>query len=279
MLEPLPPLYTAGLLAPLHGELMSVLRALGPAEWERPTIAGTWRVRDVAAHIADTSLRRLSADRDGHLPPPPAPIEGYADLVRFLNGLNATWVDVARRFSTRVLMELLDAACPAAARHLAELPPHGRATFPVSWAGENESQVWMDVGREYTEWWHHQMQIRDATGAPLLLDRGFGHPLLELSLRVLPRAYQAVPAQDGTAVVLVVDGDAGGAWSLVHEDEVWRVYRGAAPAPAASVRTDADTAWRLLYNALPAAAARARTTASGDDDLVAPLHGARSVMV
>ena len=22
----------------------------------------------------------------------------------------------------------------------------------------------MDIGREYTEWWHHQMQIRDAVG-------------------------------------------------------------------------------------------------------------------
>src|SRR5439155_7549421 len=108
-----------------------------------------------------------------------------------------------------------------------------------------------DAGREYTEWWHHQMQIRDAVGAPLLLERRWLVPLLELSVRALPRAYEGVPASEGAVVVLEVSGDAGGRFSLAREHGVWRLYRGAPSRPDAAIRMDPDASWRLLYNALP----------------------------
>ena len=74
--EPLTPIYTAELFSPLHQELLALLRGLTPADWERPTVAGSWRVRDVAAHLLDVSLRKLSFQRDGHL----ATIPQSADL-------------------------------------------------------------------------------------------------------------------------------------------------------------------------------------------------------
>ena len=39
------------------------------------------------------------------------------------------------------------------------------AMFPVSWAGERQSLQWLDLGREFTEVWHHGAQIREAVGA------------------------------------------------------------------------------------------------------------------
>src|SRR5213082_3892646 len=51
---------TRHLFAPLHAELMSLLRGLSAEDWEKPTVAKAWRVRDVAAHLLDTQLRRLS---------------------------------------------------------------------------------------------------------------------------------------------------------------------------------------------------------------------------
>ena len=137
----------------------------------------------------------------------------------------------------------------------------------------------MDVGREYTERWHHQMQIRDAVGAPGLLQRRWLDPLLDLSVRALPRAYRDVAAPVGTAVVFEVSGEAERAWSVVREAAGWIVLRGRAAQPAAGVRADADAAWRLLYNALSPAAARARLTTTGDPALTDPLLAARSVMV
>lgn len=278
-MEPLTPVYTADLFPPLHQELLSLLRGLAPADWERPTIAGSWRVRDVAAHLLDVDLRKLSIQRDGHLVPPEEPIGGYGDLVGFLNRLNADWVAASRRLSPRVLVELLAATGPAVSQVMAALPPHEPATFSVAWAGESRSENWFDIGREYTERWHYQMQLRDAVGAPLLLERRWLHPLLDLSVRALPRAYESVAADEGTAIVFEVTGADGDSWSLIRSEEGWDIFRGAAPDPAAALRANPDTAWRLLYNALPPEAALKKVAIEGDAVLAAPLLSTRSVMV
>ncbi|HEX6532979.1 MAG TPA: maleylpyruvate isomerase N-terminal domain-containing protein [Gemmatimonadaceae bacterium] len=282
-MERITPIYTAELFPPLTARLVSLLRELPPAAWELPTLAGAWRVRDVAAHLLDGDLRRLSACRDGHALAPGTPITGWADLVAFINALNASGVEASRRLSPRVLTDLLEVAGRWVADYFAELPPHGPAAWAVAWAGEERSENWMDIGRDYTERWHHQMQIRDAVGAPGLLERRWLFPLLDLSVRALPRAYADVSAPDGTAVRLDVESDGADAgplsWSLVREGEGWGVWRGAAPAPAVTVRLAADVAWRVLYNALPAGDAERAAHISGDSDFARPLFRTRSVMV
>jgi hypothetical protein len=163
---------------------------------------------------------------------------------------------------------------------LAALPPHGPSMFPVSWAGEATSEQWMDTGREYTERWHHQMQLRDAVGAaPVLLAARWLDPLLDLSVRALPPAYAPVDAPDGDAVafeVVPADGGAPRTWSLVRHAGRWTLEGGRAGAPRAVVRATADAAWRLLYNARPDPAG---VVVEGDAALARPLLRARSVIV
>jgi uncharacterized protein (TIGR03083 family) len=278
--EPVGPIETAPLLAPLHAELMRLLRGLTPLDWDRPTIAGDWKVRDVAAHLLDSSLRRLSVQRDGHILTPEHPIDGYRDLVGFLNALNADWVRVARRFSPPVLMDLLDVSGPAVAGLLASLPPHGPAIFSVAWAGEEASENWFDVGREYTEWWHHQAQIREAVGAPPIASRRFLHPVLELSLYGVPVALRGAAAGEGSALAVRIEGEAGGVWSLVRTGPDWKLWRGEASAPPAlTVRMDTDTAWRLFFNALPREEARSKISLAGDPELARRFVESRGVMV
>jgi uncharacterized protein (TIGR03083 family) len=276
-MEPLTPLYTAHLFAPLHQRLVELLEGLDPADWERPTMAPAWRVRDVAAHLVEVDLRRLSVGRDGHRIEPDRPITDYRDLVKFLNQLNAEWVSTARRFSPRVLVELLRYSGSEMARMVAELPQHDPAPFAVDWAGERRSENWFDIGRDYTERWHHQMQIRDAVGASGLLDKRWLLPLLDLSVRCLPRSYAGVDAAPDTTIVLHVAGAA--AWTLRVEQGAWRLWRGTTAAPTTTVRLDPDTAWRVFFNALSPADARRRATVEGDAALAEPLFSARAVMV
>lgn len=92
----------------LARELNSLLTTLRKDEWHAPTICPEWTVKDIVAHLLDTSLRRLSFHRDGMpLPEPDEPVSSYQDLVRFLNTLNAQWVLAARRLSPEVLTESL----------------------------------------------------------------------------------------------------------------------------------------------------------------------------
>jgi hypothetical protein len=275
-LEPLTPVYTEALFAPLCAELVALLRGLDDGGWQRLTIAGTWRVRDVAAHLLDGDLRRLSLGRDHHRVAPRS-TSSFADLVQLIDELNAGGVGYAKRLSPRVMTDLLEVTGGWVSAYVAALPPHAESDLPVAWADEPRSENWMDAGREYTERWHHQMQIRDAVGAPGLFDRRWFEPLLDLSVRAFHRAYRDVAAPDGTIVVFEVGPDH--AWSVVRDASNWRVMRGRAARAAVFVRADADSAWKLLFNALPPDAARARVVVSGDRTLAEPMLAARSVMV
>lgn len=281
-MEPLTPIYTADLFAPLHATLMELLRGLEEAEWDRPTIAGTWRVREIAGHLLDIDLRKLSGGRDAHRAAVRPASDSYADILSFINDQNATGVTYAARLSPRVIVDLLAVTGTWVSTYVASLPPHASASISVLWAGERHSENWMDIGREYTERWHHQMQIRDAVKATPLLDRRWLDPVLDLSVRAFPRAYAHVTAPVGTTVTFeVIDnaGDDRGAWSIVREASAWTVLRGHAEHSHATVRADADAAWRLLYHALPADRARTTLAITGDAALVEPMLQARAVMV
>src|SRR4051794_20603657 len=107
---PLPIIDTRPLFRPLCSEIVAILRSLKPDDWLRPTLAGTWRVRDVAAHLLDTALRRISALRDGHQVAGARAIVTPADLTALINDLNATWIRAADRLSPRVLTDRYEGA-------------------------------------------------------------------------------------------------------------------------------------------------------------------------
>jgi uncharacterized protein (TIGR03083 family) len=278
-MEPPRPVYTVQLFAPLLEALLSLLRGLPDGAWQRPTLAGQWTVYDIAAHLLDGDLRKIAVYRDGRQLTPDRPLNGPRDLVDWLNALNASGVEMLRRLSPRLLTDLLEITGGWIVELVQALPPHGNAIFPVAWAGEARSENWMDIGREYTERWHHQMQIRDAVGASLLLEPAWMDPLLDLSLRALPPVYAGCDAPEHTTVVVEVTGQMRGAWSLVREQAAWTVRRGASSSPAARIAIDADAIWRLFYNACTSGEARLRARVEGEERLIAPFFGVRSVMV
>ncbi len=270
-LRPVEPLLVHDLFSPLHAALIALLRGLRADDWNRPTLCARWSVRDIAAHLLDDDLRRLSFDRDGHQPPIGPGGPGDAALAEFINRLNAEWVTAARRLSPRVIVDLLELTGPQVAAHFASLDPFGPARFGVSWAGEEHSQNWFDIGRDYTERWLHQQHIRLAVGAPGLLDRRWLGPVLDLFIRSLPHGFRAVRRNDGTTVHVEITGDAGGHWTLLREAGAWRLFRGAAGLADATATMTGDTAWRLFSKALKTEADRARVSLSGDPALGAPV--------
>jgi uncharacterized protein (TIGR03083 family) len=264
---------------PVSHHLVALLRRLTPDEWGRSTVAGSWRVRDVVAHLLDTTLRRLSFHRDGMTPPSATPITSDRDFVAFINGLNAQWVSAAGRLSPRVLTDLYEQASADVADWFEAQPLDGPALFPVSWAGEQKSANWFDIGREFTELWHHQQQIRMAVGADPLPDSRYLHAVIDLAVRGLPHAYRTTQAATGDTLVIEVTGPAGGSWALLRDSDRWVLRRGEPDQETARVRIDEDAAWKLLFNALPQSAAARAVSVSGRAELAAPILDARSVIV
>lgn len=279
-LTPLQPTDTRALFRPVSSALVRVLRDLQPDDWQRPTVAGAWVVRDVVAHLVDLTFRRLSFHRDRMAPPPPSrPIDSERAFVDFINAVNAQWVETSKRFSPRVLTDLFEKASADLADWFESLPPDAPALFGVSWAGEMESEGWFDTGREFTELWHHQEQIRLAVGVPSLDDPRFLKAVLDIALRGLPHAYRGATAADGDSLVLDVSGPAGGAWTLSRDGDRWRLFTGEPAAPTTRVRLSGDTAWKLLFNALRSEEIAGAVRIEGTRQLAEPLLRARSIVI
>jgi hypothetical protein len=237
-------------------------------------------VRDVVAHLVDLMLRRVSFHRDGMMPPPPGrPIGSERDFVDFINGLNAEWVGAARRLSPRVLTDLFDKASRDLADWFESLTLEAPALFGVSWAGEQQSEGWFDVGREFVELWHHQEQVRLAVGAASLRDPRYLRATLEIAVRGLPHAYRDAAARAGEAVVLDIGGPAGGVWTLTRDADRWTLHAGEPPAATTRVRVSDVNAWRLLFNALARQPDAKAVIVEGRRDLATPLLQARAVIV
>ncbi len=273
------PIFVTDIYSQLHVELIALLKSLAPDDWYKPTAAGAWKVRDIVAHLLDSDIRRLSFQRDNAPQvPPDTPIQSYRDLVDFLNDLNAVWVKAAQRISPSLLIQMHELTGAQVCELFASLDPFSPGLFGVTWAGEEVSENWFDVAREYTEKWHHQQQIRDAVGAPPLTKRKWLFPVLDTFLRGLPYTYRNTTADEGTRIGFIITGESGGTWTLQREGAAWTLYAGMGDNAACEIQLDQDTAWRLLTKGLSREAATARVAISGQQEFGKPLMGMLAVM-
>src|SRR5262244_125687 len=108
------PILCAHLLRRVDERLIDLLSSLTPGEWDLQTIAPLWKVRDVAAHLLDTVLRKLSMVRDSCYVEAVS-IRSPQDLVTLVNRLNREGVTVYRRLSPKVLIHMMKEACEQSA--------------------------------------------------------------------------------------------------------------------------------------------------------------------
>ncbi len=260
------PILCAHLLRRVDGELIRLLYSLAPHEWDLQTVAPLWKVRDAAAHLLDTALRKLSMVRDGCYPEAPE-IRSPQDLIALVDRLNREGVAVYRRLSPPVLIGMLKMACQESASFHESLDPFAPAAFAVSWAGETESLNWFDTARELTERWHHQQQIRLATNRPGIMTPDLYHPVLDCFLRGLPHLYRDVDAPIGTVILVKISGECGGQWFLSKAPARWDLASRPAPDPVSRVTVPQDLAWRLFTKGLDPESARAQVEIEGDRNL------------
>lgn len=260
MLRPAPTVDVLELFPEERAELTALLRSLEAGKWRTPTVCEGWNVHDLALHILAGDLGALSRLRDGF---EGATIDPSGDLVAALDTHNEAWVDAARRLSPRVTIELLDLVAPLTQSFYASLPADAEVEG-VEWAGLSPAPHWLSVGREFTERWIHQQQIRDAVGRPGLNGPRFVAPVLQILMRSLVPAYEGVDAEEDTTVAVAVEGRAGGNWALLTRGGTWGFYEGRASEPAAKVTVDQTTAWRFLTRNITRAEAERKMKLDGD---------------
>lgn len=257
------PILCAQLIRRVDNALVDLLSSLTSDEWGAQTIAPAWKVRDVAAHLLDTALRKLSMVRDGWTAEAVA-IRTPQDVADLVNRMNREGVAVYRRLSPSILIQLMRDACGQSADFHESLDPFAPATFSVSWAGESQSLNWFDTARELTERWHHQQQIRLAVNKPGIMTRDLYHPVLDCFLRGMPHLYRSVEAPEGTVVAVRVAGEAGGRWFLRRDKLGWGLVTRSFQALASEVTIPEELAWRLYTKGIDAGSARGQVEIAGD---------------
>jgi uncharacterized protein (TIGR03083 family) len=260
------PILCAHLIRKVDTQLIDLLRSLTPSEWDLQTIAPLWKVRDVAAHLLDTALRKLSMVRDSCYVEP-VELHSAQDVITLVNRLNREGVTVYRRLSPPVLIDMMKMVCDQSARFHESLDPFGRATFNVSWAGEETSLNWFDTARELTERWHHQQQVRVATNRPGIMIPELYHPVLDCFVRGLPHLYRHVDAPAGTVLLLEITGECGGRWFLSRGSTAWEFLKRPPEKFACRVVLPEALAWRLFTKGIDRDAARAQIQIEGDRKL------------
>jgi len=257
------PILCAHLFRRVDERLIDLLSSLAPTEWDVQTIAPLWKVRDVAAHLLDTALRKLSIVRDCCYVES-VNIRSPQDLITLINRLNREGVTVYRRLSPKVLIDMMKEACEQSARFHESLDPFAPAAFAVSWAGEESSPNWFDTARELTERWHHQQQIRLATNRPGIMTPELYHPVLDCFVRGLPYLYRDVGAPVGTLLLLEISGDCGGRWFLLKKAQGWHLVKPSGEKPASRVTIPQELAWRIFTKGIDRDSARAQITVEGN---------------
>lgn len=248
----------------LDAKLLELLKSLSEEEWQAQTVAKRWKVKDVVAHLLDGNLRTLSIQRDAYVGERPENIHSYQDLVAWLNQLNADWVKASKRLSPKVLTMLHELTGKSVSDYYCSLDLHAKAIFSVAWAGEEESENWFHLSREYMEKWLHQQQIRDAVNKPGILTPEYFLPFLESSFRALPHTFSDVEVKAGTCLRIRIDVVQEESWYLLREQRGWSVSRTAPTKTDALLHIDANAAWKLFSKSWRAEDARPFTKISGD---------------
>ncbi|MEV2218269.1 maleylpyruvate isomerase family mycothiol-dependent enzyme [Nocardia vinacea] len=264
MADDMIPLDTRPLFPLERQALVDLLRSLDVADWAKPTVCPGWDVHDVTAHILNDYLRRISGSRDEY--DGAVFVEGDT-LPTYLARVNDEFVHAMRQCSPQVLIDLLTHLGPQLDLVWATTDLAGPAHLDVSWAGPERSPAWLDIARDYTEFWVHQQQIRDAVSRPGADDVPMTRPVLVTFLHALPFALRDRTRPRGTAVLFEITGPAGGYWTAVSDGAGWDLTNTPVEQPAASVRMAQDTLWRLASRGLTVDEARQRVDINGDPEL------------
>ena len=194
---------TINLFPIIDKSLMKLISEMEQADWNRKTNFPNWKVKDIIVHLLDISIRKLSSQRDQYIYQNNVSINSHQELISHITMLADQWTNAFQNVSPAIISELVDKYQKEYIKYIKVLKPFSISQYSVAWAGEKTSFNWFDIAREYTERWHHQMQIREALNKPLLLSKRIYLPVLETFMQALPFHYSKIQNSNYYLVIKV----------------------------------------------------------------------------
>lgn len=240
------------------GALLDTLRGLRPADWSKTAVL-RWTVHDLAAHILGDYYGRLGRAPGGYR----GAFAHGETLEAFIHRTNQEWVDLHADDSPASLIDALEVAGTQLAQRFATADLKALA-LGVSWAGADPAPGWLDIAREFTEYWTHRQQIRHAIGRDTDPEPHALSMVLDTFMRALPHTLRHTTAPAGAQIEVIVEGPAGGRWTATATTDRWSLAEPPSCRPTASMLLDTETAWRLCTRGIDPATALGRARVQGE---------------
>ncbi|MBF0379346.1 MAG: hypothetical protein HQK72_17985 [Desulfamplus sp.] len=125
----------------INTKLMELLMSLDSNDFNHPTQFIDWTVKDICSHLLDTSIRKLSLERDKYESPEEISINSYEELIKHITNLADRWALAFTGVSQKILIELICKYQNELYDYLSTLNMLEFSHFPVSWAGEEKSYI------------------------------------------------------------------------------------------------------------------------------------------
>ena len=187
-----------------YARLLTHLRELSPADWERPTVCDGWSVRDMVAHLLGAAEANASQRENAS--------QGIRGLRRarrsarpLVDGINDVQVADRRHLGPEELIARLERIAPKAVRGRARTPgPMRRISVPGPLGDRISLGELVDV--IYTrDQWMHRIDLARATGSqPLVTGDHDG--------RIVADVVRDWALAHGQPVTVALDGPAGGVY-------------------------------------------------------------------
>lgn len=259
------------LLSRDRADLLDLLRTLSSQQWDAASDAPGWSVKDLALHLLDDDLGLLSRSRDRDHSSFLA-MDDHETFVAALAAKNERWIDGTRGLSARLITELLDWSGGQLDAYYASVDLLSEGY--VSWASDGPVPFWLDMARELTERWVHQMQMREAVGRVDDYAVRYLAIVLRTFVWALPQQYRV---HAPTATTVQVDLSSGGTWQLMSDGASrWSLAECTTEKPDARAHFSDDAGWRWLTGAVVSSEG---VRLEGPPDLCEPLLDVRGIIV
>jgi len=163
-----------------HDDLRAILAGIAEQDWDRPTPAAGWTIRDQLSHLAwfDGSARQSMADPDAFRA---TRADAVADIEKFVHAT----LDYGRGITGSELLDRFTAERRSLVEAALAMPDGAR----VPWYGPDMS-VASSITARIMETWAHGQDVADALGATRPPTGRIRH-VCDIGIRARPFAYRS----------------------------------------------------------------------------------------
>lgn len=202
----------------LNSKLLDLLNALSSEQWDKNISGENQKVKDTALLILD---------------------EFKHDLFQINQKIDS------KSFEFMAKKEFEKSDYLSDLQLIIEYLNHYLTEYFVSKKNNEPKAGSINLPKIYAKNWLDQQKIRQAIGAPILLEAEFYHPFLEYCMGFLPQYFENIATSDNTVISIEIVSETNKTWQIIRRENSWHFIESPILS-STQVYIDQNIAWILF---------------------------------